>query len=399
MKSSDCPAQADAHLDIDPVLGEKIATLQRYAWLYDSQRFAGAGDIVRDFLNLPKDFVLPITFPHGVDTHNLGAVEDLGRIEPIYLAVRRDIAEAAEREKIALRFPHPWLMLPPPEETVDGAGTLFVAPPSGADNNQNLFEAASRSGLPRPWGISLKYRGLDPGDSNWWQERGFEPLSAGPPMNRHFYMNQRGIIARFKVVALAYPSSMATFAAFLGKPIIALPDVKIWFVGSRQSLPFYKLESNQLVTRTWNALLGSDRHHAKNMALELLGAPFLASKQELRTRLLDALRTVDSPVHLPGVRSRAFRSMLMGLLGRGFPAQKLLPNPIAAGTRKLCHLFNCNRPCLFEARLLAHYGIVGDPEGSFRHRRVWGFQVGRGLGLGEGPKKCIDRGSAAENAA
>src|SRR4051794_14902234 len=111
---------------IDDKLGAQLDRLARFAWVYDSPRFAGAGDIVRSYLGLPRDFVLPITFPHGVDTHNINGAEDLRRIEPIYAAVRPDIAAVVERVKSVLRFPHPWLMLPSQEEKIESPGTLFV---------------------------------------------------------------------------------------------------------------------------------------------------------------------------------------------------------------------------------------------------------------------------------
>jgi hypothetical protein len=369
-------------------LHAQIERLRRFAWVYESARFAGAGDIVRAYLDLPDDFVLPITFPHGVDTHNINGAEDLKRIEPIYLAVRLDIAAIAEREKSVLRFPHPWLMLPPGGEEIESRGTLFVAPPSGIDNNRQLFEAARSMDLPRPWGISLKYRGLDPADANWWQERGFIPLSAGPADSIDFYPNQRRMISQFDVVALAYPSSMAVFASHLGKRVVGIRDVEMSFVGSADSLPLYHLRDNSAVKATWAVLLGDDRAKATTLALELLGNPFMASRDELRERLFGAIRDVGLPVYLPTVRSSAAKRLVAALLARGIPAQKLLPNPVSAGMRKLRHLLNIERPYLIEARLFAHYGIMGDPNDSFRYRRYWSFQLGRRPGLGEGAKKA-----------
>ena len=350
--------------------------------------FAGAGDIVRSYLELPNDFVLPITFPHGVDSHNINGAEDLGRIEPIYAAVRPDIATVAERQKIVLRFPHPWLMLPAPAETVDRGGTLFVAPPSGIDNNQRLFEAAKSFDLPRPWEFSLKYRGLDPADANWWKERGFIPLSAGPSNSADFYTNQRRMISEFDVVALAYPSSMGVFASHLGKRVVAIPEVEISFVGSADSLPLYHLPNNSAVKATWNALLGKDRAKAKDVSLELLGDGFLAPRKELQARLFEAIRGLEQPLYLPALRSNVLMPLVSNLIARKLPAQKLLPNPASAAFRKLRHLVNCDRPYLIEARLFAHYGIIGDPEDAFRYRRYWSFQLGGRPGLGEGPKRA-----------
>jgi hypothetical protein len=374
---------------LDRQLRDQLARLSRFAWLYQSPLFAGAGDIVRTYLDLPPDFVLPITFPHGVDTHNAGDIEDLSRIEPVYLAPRPDIADRAEgRGKIALRFPHPWLMLRPQHEPIKSCGTLFVAPPSGVDNNRSFHEAVHALSLPKPWGISLKYRGLDSGDSEWWRERGFVPLSAGPSNSGDFYLNQRRILAQFDIIALAYPSSMSTFAASLGKKVVAIPDVEISFVGNAQSLPFYHLRNNDQVTSTWSMLLGEDRAAAKAKALELLGAPFMAPREELRERLFDAIRGIQEPIYLPTVRSAVTRRLVAAMLARKIPAHKLLPNPLAAGARKLRHLLNCDRPYLIEARLFAHYGIIGDPTDAFRYRRYWSFQLGRRPGLGEGPKKA-----------
>ena len=45
----------------------KNSTLQRYKNLYTSAVYMGSGDLLRDFLKLEQDIVLPITIAHGVD--------------------------------------------------------------------------------------------------------------------------------------------------------------------------------------------------------------------------------------------------------------------------------------------------------------------------------------------
>lgn len=379
----------------DRQLEDKQAWLKPFAKYYSGARFAGADVIIRRFLDLPDDFVLPITVPHGVDTHALSKLLDLERIEPIYLATREDIARTAAATKPALRFPDPWLMLPPTLERHRPHGTLFVAPPSSKANNEAFYQAVCRVDLPKPWKISLKHRGLDQGDADWWRERGFDPQSAGAVESPDFFVNQRQMICESEMLCISYPTSMAVFAAQLGRRVIAVPEVEMLFIGDEVSLPYYNLKDRGPAQSTWKALLSEDKAVAKREALELLGTRFMAKPDELRGRLFEVIRSLKEPIHLSGRVSGTSHRLITAALRQGFPAHKLLPNPVAAGIRKVRHQLRLDRLYLIRARLFAHYGIMGDPEDSLEIEGRWSFDLGGRPGLGDGPKRLRNTGLRA----
>ena len=359
-----------------------LARFQPFAAIYEGSRFAGSDRIVKDYLGIPAELPIPVTFQHGVPTGTSASTFDIEKPEPLFLALTEEGARAAEPLKPVLRFPHPWLMLPPMMN--DGASkprrTLFIALPSGPGNNQRLYDAISSSDLPRPWSILLKWRGLNKDDFDWWRARDFAVHTAGYPSGASFYLNLRSIIASHDRVVLPYATSLAVFAAAMSKRIEIISDVDMHYVTEADLI--VPNDGEALVT--WNKLLSEDVDIAQQEAFRLLGVPFLADKDVMSARLFDAFQEVDNPVHLAGVPKGVITTVLTTAWKQGVPVPKLLPTPVHTIARKFMHLAGLNRLTLVTGNEFHHFGITQGP--GLRLTPCRAYQVGRKIGLGEAPR-------------
>lgn len=362
-----------------------------FDWLYETGNFARAGDIARAYLGLRSGTPLPFVFPHGVDTGENPEPEDVDRAEPVYLAVREDIGAQAAALKPVLNFPHPWLLLPKTQAVLEeGEGTLFIGAPSGPDNNENLYAAIQRLDLPKPWGIMLKFRGLDPADFEWWEARGFVTHTAGTAASIDFYPNQRAALMQYRTIAVSYLSTIAVFAALLGRQVALVPGAALQFVTGPNS-DFVRHDRKEEVGAAWSRLLSDDREVRTAEAKRLLGQAFLAPPTELRARISASLATVKDEYYLPSLPSWLSRRQTAQLLRRKVPVHKLLPNPFRTVAGKLAWQLGWSRIGVISGNELAHFGLADGEPYSFTTCRS--RDVGRRIGLGEGPKKSLTKTS------
>jgi len=361
-----------------------LAPFAPFARLYDGSRFAGSDRIVKDYLGIPPGLPLPVTFQHGVPTGMDPIPVDIHKNEPLFLATTEELAREASAFKPVLRFPHPWLLLP---ETGAGdavaQGTLFIAPPSGPVNNENLFGAIMELALPRPWSIMVKSRASTPGDRSWWMDRGFQVCSAGAPDSADFYVRQQSALARHECIAVPYMSTIAVFAAAMGKAVIPVTGVEVQWVESAAGLPV----QSDAVRTTWARLLSSDVEVARKEALRLLGAPFLAGKDQLRSRLEAAVGGLEQPVHVHGVSNKAAARLLTELMRRGVPIEKFRPTPLHAIWRKLLYVTGLNVVQVVSGDMFAHYGLADGP--GLKVFACRAARVGRRINIGQAPKKLL----------
>jgi len=372
----------------DIALRQQLDRFRPYEWLYQTARFGGSDDIIKQYLDLPTDFVLPLTIPHGIETGTNPVPEDIFSPEPIYLAVTESVRDLASPYKNVLEFPHPWLMLPPAEESGSPKGTLFIASPSSPQNNLNLLEGIRRIDLPKPWGIILKYRGLDRADFEWWEAHGFTTHTAGLVSTPSFYIEQRRILQSYESVALPYLSSIGVFAAHLERNVFAIPNVECWIV-TGPDYDHIKQGRDIVVRSTWSRLL-SNSPEAKEEADRLLGMQYLIDKNQLRRKLLESISTAESPVYFPHIKGSLLRRLAIWAASNKIPAHKILPNPISVLMNKVRYLANLNKVGVMVGSEFSHFGVVGESR-PFSFSHCLSYQTGWRSGLGDGPKKVPAR--------
>jgi hypothetical protein len=337
---------------------DQFAAFER---IFQSPRLFGSGAIVKNYLRLPAEHVLPMTIPHGIDTY-INAVDlDLMSPEPLYLAMRADISERMSKIKQTILFPHPWFLMDE-MEPAGSAGTLFVAPPPSIEGFEQMYQEIERRHYPKPWGILLKDRGLEAGDFDWWGQKGFAAHSAGSIYEPAFFYNLRKIFSRYELIASPNMSSAVVFAAALGKRATAIPDVNIELLdvaGWRESM--HLADPGGRVRQTWMNLLSEDVAVAQQQARDLMGYRYLDSPEGLRERYLEAVARLDRKVYLHPLRNRLANSVATRLISSGVAVDRLFPHPASKLASLLLRPFRRNRLTVVRGSDFAHFGIAGTP--------------------------------------
>jgi hypothetical protein len=348
---------------------------KRWENSYKSALSYGAGQIVKEYLELPAEHVVPLTIPHGVDFYHFRRDADVHCHEPVYLALREDIAARAGREKTVLRFPHPWLLLINERETVEGKGTLFIAPPPSEEDFQGLLSAINEGNFAKPWGVLIKERGAVASDFDWWRMRGFATHTAGLVSNDRFYHNLARIFSEYQTVASPNTSSAVVFAVAMGLNAVALPDVKLTLVDVAETRDFMDFEDTDgKILRTWKNLLSPDRGIAQAQARELLGHRYMDSPSSLRAKY-EAVLATATPLHLFPLKDGPWYRCVVRLIEWGIPMQRLFPSPPKKILDWVRGLFRVNRLCVVHGSDFAHYRVTGSC-GELEFREVFAWQLG-----------------------
>ena len=345
--------------------------------LYKSAPQYGADKIIKAYLGISDEDVLPITIPHGVDFYHLRRDLDIDCHDPIYLAWREDIAERVSVVKKALRFPHPWLLAIHSCEPSKGEGTLFIAPPPSERDFQSLHDVIAAGKYPRPWGILIKERDVKKTDFEWWSALGYFTHSAGKITDSNFYKNLIEIFIRYEVIASPNMSSAVIFAVAMGKPAQAIPDVEISVVDSSDVENMTVIEGIEVekIRAVWNKLLSADRAEAISQARELLGYRYLDTPERLREKYILLASSITMPVHLSPLKNGLLYQICIRLIGLGIPVQKLFPNPLWKLKEYLLKAFKMNRLTVIYGSDFSHYKILGSGN-SFKFSKFFAFQAG-----------------------
>jgi hypothetical protein len=263
----------------------------------------GGKAILRQYLGLEPDTVLPLSLSHGVDFGHEPAPQDYLASEPLHWCYNEDILARTGPAKPGVPLPHPWLMvsrlladeLPARQE----GRALIVGPPPSRSNDAALRDALERAGL-RADAILVKKRGATAFHESmaFWQDLGVESVSAGAGDEGH-YSRLATILARYERVILPVFSSVGVFAAALGCQIVTLTDY--WHCSySPHFLDLDRIARSPTARAFVRLFVDGDRVAQQRAAAEFLGEPFMAPPEELRARLHASYGAVASwPVHVP----------------------------------------------------------------------------------------------------
>ncbi len=374
--------------DLEHVLGRLVEQIGRYfkvkyseklnANIFASAATYGCDGIIISTLSLNKDLSLPITIPHGIDSHQLMMDLDLHCHEPIYMAFRDDIAERVEKFKIVLKFPHPWLLIIAEHKNRKGNGTLFIAPPPSIKNFEAILLEINGCDYPKPWGVLIKDRGVRSEDFQWWEKRGFAVHTAGSSNDKKFFYKLREIIGSYACVASPNMSSAVIFAVAMNRAAFALPNVQITCVDADHLDEIIVLDDTDgKIASVWRNLLSDDLILARSQAENLLGMKYMDEPEELRKRITKAIASVaDKPVHLFPSDNRFLYNVCIWLMGKGIPVQKLFPNPLKKILNRTLSYFRLNRLTIISGSDFAHYGVAGD-YARLQLREVFAFNLSK----------------------
>src|SRR3990167_2556801 len=199
--------------------------IKKFDSLYHSAKYLGSDLILKNYLNLPADFPVPLSLAHGVDFGNSHLPGDIYRIEPIHWSTDLEMHEKALKIKQSILMPHPWMMLYQ-EKTVRAPykDILVVGAAPSKFNDENLYHALQDTGI-KSFDILVKLRG-DVSDSlSYLNSVGAGVVSAGV-LDHNFYHRLYEIISQYKYVVGCTLSSAIFFASALEKKIILLRNYK-----------------------------------------------------------------------------------------------------------------------------------------------------------------------------
>ena len=311
----------------------KQAQLLRYAALYRAAKQLCADQVLRDYLGLPDDFVLPLTVAHGVDFGQTVGAMDVRSPEPIYWACNPSQMRKAERVKPSLLMPHPFLLAAAQQVVPAGKGTLVIGPPPGPAHDCALREQLR--GQEREATILVKPKQGYEKSLTYWRSEGFvaETLGSAGTIS---YTTMASTLGRYARIVSPTFSSAIFFAAALGKRIDLLSGFKLraWeTVDIEASFAWESAEARAIAS----VFLSDNQRLKQRVARELLGERVVMSPERLRLDLESKLENLNQPFHLsdpwPGpLRTIAQRLALKlnrpGLLSPSTLVRQIRPSTI-----------------------------------------------------------------------
>lgn len=272
--------------------------LERYRPLYNSARRMGSARILREYLDLPSDFVVPLSIAHGVDMNHTSTAMDVDAHEPLHWSYNALIHERARLRKPSVRLPHPWLMLRDLHGTgLTGSGVLVIGPPPGRSNDLSLHEQLGIEGF-SSFDILLKYRGDAERSREFWESRNVSVKSAGV-QDEDFYDRLYRLLQEYEYVVGCTLSSALFYAAAIGKKCLVLENYRC----SAYETPDYltRADFSSPTGRNFLKLLRDRRHaEATAMAADVLGSEFLRDPKDMARELEQAITSLAGPIHHSG---------------------------------------------------------------------------------------------------
>ena len=275
-------------------LPKNIAKLRKYQKLYKSSESMGCARILRNYLQLDKNFPIPLSISHGVDMNHCRTAMDVTSVEPLHWSCHQSVHERAATVKPSVKLPHPWLILKAGRSVKPGAGVLVIGPPPGKSNDHALLACLENLKLDS-FDLLLKHRGEVDASRQFWLGQGINVVSAGPA-DDFFYDRLFDLLENYEYVIGCTLSSALFFAASIGRKCKVIED---YVYSAYETGDYLKTaDFTSLVAKKFTHLLSSESYaDASTMAIDILGGNFLKEPHILREELFVAIEGLRSPVH------------------------------------------------------------------------------------------------------
>ena len=268
--------------------------LRRFAPLYHYARYFGADRILRRYVGLPDDYVIPLGLAHGVDLGLVSPCQDVLSAEPIHWAHNERVYRAALTVKAAVKLPHPVLLAIAGKPRRLGKGTLVVGPPPGPVNDQRLLDIlglANRADTT----ILVKPKRHFERSIQFWQGKGFNAVTLAdrgePSYDR--------IVELFsdydRIVGCTF-SSAIVFGAAMGMDVELLKDFYCRTYETTEVAQCYSSRWD-LAAEIVRPFANSNRAETTAVANQLLGSELLFEPAEIRALLDLSIKELTEPVH------------------------------------------------------------------------------------------------------
>jgi hypothetical protein len=319
------------------VTHEQLAQVQS---LYTGANYLGANHILRDYLGLDGDQILPLAPPHGVDFGQELPCMDLAAVEPVHWAHNERIWSIARRFKPAIRIPHPFLLAARKHQVSTGSGILIVGPPPGPLNDQRLHDLLVARGLTGAT-ILVKPKRNSRLSERFWLDRGYQTASIashGQPT----YLDVLHTLARYEHVVGCTFSSVIIFSAALGKEVELLSGYQYRAYETADVATTFGFESESARDFVRIFISGSADEMVA-ASLDMLGHGLWREPSEVREELEQILHRLEYPLHFASRYPNPIRVLL------GYLALRLNKPGIAGlSARDVVRRLGRRRVCLQE---------------------------------------------------
>lgn len=335
---------------------------------YPSAKLYGLNKLLIEYFNLKKDFIFPITIPHGVMLKNEYRDEiDLHCHEPLYMAFNQTIYKNTFQKKKSFCFPHPWLLITKNYKLKKNKGTLIILPPPNLEAFNKIYEYITDNKLDKPIGVLVKKRNDTKNDYSWWEEKGINTYTAGDIYSKNFYYNLLKIFDKFEYVATPNMSSAAIFAASIKKKIIGIPNIVISTIEDRNNeFKFYKPETEEYINvqKIWRRILSNNIEESSKEASKILGIDFMNDDEFLKNKIISSISQItNTPIHLYPLHPKKnffLYFFLVKLIRLGAPIQKLFPNPINKVSKNIKSKLKLNSIFVTKISDFSYFKICGE---------------------------------------
>ena len=284
----------------------------------------GADKILRDYLNLPKDFIAPLTLAHGVDFGCDQRVSDIDSCEPIYWSTNEEQHNKAITYKPSIIIPHPWIIIRSNKGINKKAtGALFIGPPPGKENDKNALISLNKSGI-TDFHVLIKKRGFITESVNFWSSNHIPTVCAGD-QDEGFYERLYEILNSYEIVIGATLSSALFFAAAIGKKIILLNNYTVQFYDTAKwpQVINFSNKGREFVT----SINKGDFNKYQEIANSVLGGDINFEPTKLRKTLISKIETLEKPIFNTR-RTSKFTSYLVNYFCLATGRTNILNKPI-----------------------------------------------------------------------
>lgn len=305
-------------MQIESLFPANLRALAKYWPLYTSAERFGSAAILRQYVGIESELVLPISISHGVDMNHCATAMDVDGVEPLHWSYNETIHVRAQAVKASVRLPHPWVILDrmvPRRRPRRKA--LVIGPPPGQTNDERLLELLRREGYSE-FDVLVKHRGGTDRSREFWEASGAGVTTAGVQDNA-FYFRLFDILQDYEEIVGCTLSSALFYAAALDKTCKVLKTYRYSAYETADYLNAANFSS--AIARDFVRLMNNGRpREASELALAVLGIEFLQSPADLALTLRQATESIRHPLHHAGHTSwfgQKFAETLALRTGRG----------------------------------------------------------------------------------
>lgn len=269
---------------------------QSFQRFYSLANHLGAANILKKYLNLSADQVIPLSIAHGVDWDFNPSPEDIFSLEPIHWCCCHSLENTLQTPLKPIFFaPHPWLMNIQNNNfsLKKGLGTLLIGPPPSPANDLALFELVKdkvETGL----SILIKPKAGYEASMKFWENRGVSVVTAGKP-DSYFYSRLFAILNNVETVIGVNFSSALVFAASINKDIKILKNYSYQVIESdayETKAEFNRPAGDKII----KIFMHSSQNKIQEQARHLLGNNLLHQERTLARELLGMIKSLKYPL-------------------------------------------------------------------------------------------------------